>query len=115
MAIESSNIPFRTLVIIDASIKNNVATSISHIHIHNKPIIKTLHHVVNITSTEAELFIIRCGINQATKSNNISKIIVITNSIHTTRKIFDTTSHPFQSHAAFILKELLLMPSGELN
>ena len=84
-----------TLVIMDASIKNNVATSISHIHIHNKPIVKMLHHAINITSTEAELFTIRCSINQATNLNDISKIIVVTDSIHTTRKIFDPTSHPF--------------------
>jgi len=44
------------LVITNASIKNNVATSIAHIHIHNKPIIKTLHHAVNVTSTKAKLF-----------------------------------------------------------
>jgi len=51
------------LVISDASIKNNIAISIAHIHIHNKPIIKTIHHAVNITSTEAKLFVIRCSIN----------------------------------------------------
>jgi len=39
--------------------------SIFHIYIHNKPIVKTLHYAVNITSMEAELFAIRCGINQA--------------------------------------------------
>jgi len=37
----------------DASIKNNIATSISHVHIHNKPITKTLYHAVNVMSTEA--------------------------------------------------------------
>ena len=106
LAIESSSNPSHALIITDTSIKNNIATSISHIYIYNKPITKTLHHVVNITSTEAELFTIRCSINQATNSTSISKIIVITNLIHTVRKIFDLSSHPFQSHAAFILKEL---------
>jgi len=43
----------------NASIKNQVATSIAHIHIHNNPVIKTLHHTVNIMSTEAKLFTIR--------------------------------------------------------
>ena len=51
------------MVITDASIKNNIAILILHIHIHNKPITKILHHVVNIMSTEAKLFTIRCGIN----------------------------------------------------
>jgi len=80
------SIPSYTLIITDASIKNNIATSISHTHIHNKPVTKTLHHVVNVISTEAELFAIRCSINQATKTNDISKIIVITDSIHTAKK-----------------------------
>ena len=55
-----------TLVVTDTSIKNNVTTSIAHIHVCNKPIIKTLHHTVNIITTEAELFTFRCSINQAT-------------------------------------------------
>jgi len=56
------------------STKNNVAIFIAHIHTHDKPLIKTIHHAINITSTEAELFTIRCGINQTTCINNISKI-----------------------------------------
>ena len=106
LAIKSSSIPSHTLIIMDASIKNNIATSISHTYIHNKPVTKTLHHVVNVTSTEVELFAIRCSINQATKANDISKIIVITNSIHAAKKIFNLSSHSFQSHTASILNEL---------
>ena len=83
LAIESSNNPSHALVITDTSIKNNIATSISHMHIYNKPITKTLYHVVNVSSTEAKLFAIRYGINQFTNSSGISKIIVVTNSIHT--------------------------------
>ena len=96
LALESSSTPFNTLVIIDTSIKNNITTSISHIHIHNKLIVKMLYYAINITSTEAELFAIRCSINQATNLNDISKIIIVTDFIHTARKIFDLTSHPFQ-------------------
>jgi len=94
------------LIIIDASIKNNIATSISHVHIHNKPLTKTLHHIVHIMSIKAELFAIRCGINQATNSTCISKIIIITNLIHAVKKIFNPSSHPLQDHVAIILKEL---------
>ena len=93
MAIKSLNSFFFALVITDASIKNNIATSISHVYIHNKPIIKTLHHTVNIMSIEAELFAIRCGINQATNSISISKIIVVMDAIYTARKIFNSLSH----------------------
>ena len=53
----------RTAVIVS---KNQVAMSIAHIHVHDNPVIKTLHHAINVTSTEAEPFAIRCGLNQAT-------------------------------------------------
>ena len=47
------------IVISDTSIKNQVAALIAHIHIYDNPVIKTLHHRVNIISTEAKLFAIR--------------------------------------------------------
>ena len=106
MVIELSNTPLNAIIIMDASIKNDIATSILHTHIHNNPITKTLHHVVYITSTKVELFTIRYGINNTIHCNNISKIIVITNSIHVAKKIFDLSSHSYQTHTVFILKEL---------
>ena len=63
LAIMSSENPLHALVITDTSIKNYVAISITHIHIYNRPIIKTLYYVVNVNSMEAKLFTIRCGIN----------------------------------------------------
>ena len=93
-------------VVSDASIKNWVATSISHIHVHNKQIIKMIHHTVNVITTKAELFAIRYGINQATNLQGIRKIIVIINPIHSAGKIFDYTLHPFQVHMASISYEL---------
>ena len=86
LAIISSDNPSYVLIITDTSIKNNVATSIAHIYIHNKFIIKTLHHTVNINSIEAKLFTIRCSINQTTNSTRILKIVIVTNSIHTAKK-----------------------------
>ena len=60
-----NNITFRassnlssSIVISDISIKNHIATSISYIHLHDKPIIKTIHQAVNVTTTEAKLFAI---------------------------------------------------------
>ena len=108
MVIESSSIPSLALIIIDASVKSNIAMFISHMHIYNKLISKTLHHVVHVMSTEAELFTIRCGINQAMNYNDILKIIVVTGLIHATMKIFDPSSHPYQVHSAAILNELRL-------
>jgi len=49
---------------------------------------------------------IRYGINQAYIKENVSKIIVITNSIHVAKKIFNTVSYSYQSHAVAILSEL---------
>ena len=52
-----------TIIVLDASIKNQVTTSIAYIHIHDTPVVKIIHHAVNITFTEAKLFVIRCGLN----------------------------------------------------
>jgi len=106
IAIELSDDLSTTLIITDASVKNNIATSIAHIHIQDKPIMKTLYHALNVMSTEAELVTIRCDINHATSIDNISKIIVVIDSIHAAKKIFDLSSHPFQKHVVSILKEL---------
>ena len=95
-----------TLIVSDASIKHDIATLVSHIHMRDKPLIKTVHYTVFITSTEAELFTIRCSLNQAYNKEEISKIIVITDFIHMAKKIFDTKLHPYQIHTTAILKEL---------
>ena len=111
-----SSTPCSAIVIMDASIKNNIATSISHIHVANQPLIKTVHHASFVTSTEAELFAIRCGINQACATDNVSKIIIITDSIHVAKKIFDYSSHQYQIHSAAILSELhTFFSSNESN
>jgi len=55
---------------------------------------------------KAELFTIRCGINQATNLNNINKIIVITDFIHAVKRIFNPSLHSFQIHVASISDEL---------
>ena len=93
-------------MITDASIKNDIATSILHVHLVNRSLTKTVHHALFVTSTEAEIIAIRYGINQACSNNFISKIIVVTDSIHTAKKIFDSDSHSLQLHSAAILCEL---------
>jgi len=75
-------------------------------HLANHPLIKIVHHAAFITSTEVELFAIRCGINQACIKEEVSKIIVVTDSIHAAKKIFDSKSHPYQSHTMAILSKL---------
>ena len=106
MVLESSSSPSVAIIASNVSIKNNVITSITHIHTYNKPLTKMIHHAVLITSMEAELFTIRYGINQAMNFNNIAKIIVVTNSIHVARKIFNPSVHPYQIQSAAILSEL---------
>jgi len=63
LTLESSSSPSTAIIALDASIKNNIAMSISHMYTFNNPIIKMVYHVVHVTSTEAKLFTIRCSIN----------------------------------------------------
>ena len=106
LAIEFSNFLTNALMATDTSIKNNVATYIVHIHIHNKPVVKTLYHAVNVMTSKAKFFAIRYSINQAALSHEISKIIVVTDSIHVTKKIFDPSLYTLQKQAALILRDL---------
>ena len=84
-----------TIVVSDTSIKNHVATSISYIHFYNKPVIKILHKAINVTTTEAKFFAIHCGINQAVTNQDVNHIVVITDSLHAAKKIFDSSVHPY--------------------
>jgi len=55
MVLKSSSSSSVAIIAFDTSIKNNVAMSIAHIHTHDKPLINTIHHAVNVTSIEVEL------------------------------------------------------------
>ena len=96
ITIQASLDSHSVVVVSDASIKNQVITSISHIHSYNKPVIKTKHYTIRVTSTEAELFAIRCGIIQVTHLPHVNKIVIITDSMHAAKKIFDSLVHPYQ-------------------
>ena len=61
--LKSSLDPKTVVITTDTNVKNNITSSISHIHSFNNPLKKMLHHTINITLTEAELFAIRYGIN----------------------------------------------------
>jgi len=106
IALQASSSSSSTIIVSDASIKNHVATSISHIYSFSKPVIKTIHRAINVTTTEAELFAIWCGINQAVTNFNTNYIVVITDSLHTARRIFDSSVYPYQIHSAVISQEL---------
>ena len=98
--IEPSN-PKTIIVVLDTSIKINVIISIVHIHSHSNLIKKTLHHAINITSIEAELFTIKCSINQAIQFSNISCIIIITDLIYIAQWIFDSSIHPYKIQSIY--------------
>ena len=106
MVLEFSSSSSTTIIVSNTSIKNNVAIFILYMHINNKPLTKTIYHAVYVTSTEAELFAVRCGINQATNFDNVSKIIVVTNSIHIARKIFKLSVYLYQVQSIAILSDL---------
>ena len=106
MALRISSFPNTALIVTDASIKNDIATSILHIHQANHPLIKTVHHAAFVTSSEAELFAIRCSINQACNKEDVSKIVVITNFIYAVKNIFNSSLHPYQLHSTAILSKL---------
>ena len=103
MVLELLPSPSTAIIASDTSIKNNVAISILYTHVYNRLITKMIHHAVHVTSTKAELFAIRCSINQASNLDNMSKIIVVTNSIYTARKIFEPSVHLYQVQLAAIL------------
>jgi len=115
IVIEASSSQSIAIVASDTSIKNDITTSISHTHISNQPLIKTLYHTAFVTSTEAKMFTIRCSINQATARTNVSKIVIITDSIHAAKKIFDPSSHLFQIQLVAILENLCFFFSKDPN
>jgi len=75
ITLRASSNPSSTIIVSDTSIMNYIATLISHFHSFNKPIIKTIHRAINITTTEAKLFAIWYGINQAVTSSNANQIV----------------------------------------
>ena len=87
------------LIISDTSIKNNVATLILHIHSRQNILPKTIHYTINVTSTKVELFSIRCEINQVIQVPDAENIIIITDTLHGARCIFDLSFHPYQLHS----------------
>ena len=106
IALRVSSNPSSTIVVSNTSIKNHVTISISHIYFYNKPVIKTEHRAINITTTEAELFAIQCRINQAVANSDVNHIVVITDFLHAAKRIFNSSVHPYQIYLAAISQEL---------
>ena len=94
------------LIILDASVKNNIATSVLYIHKGQDIIAKTVHYTMNIMSTKAELFTIRCGINCTTQIQDVAHIIIITDAIPAAKHIFNIFIHLYQLHSIAISNDL---------
>jgi len=97
---------YLVVVVTDTSIKNQMAISISHVYNHNRLVIKTIYHSVNVTFTKAKLFAIRCSINQATHLLNTNHVFVIMDSIHAAKRIFYSSSYLYQIYS--VLWQLLV-------
>ena len=110
-----SNEPDTVIVVLDTSIKDNIATSIAHIHSFNNPLKKMLYHAINITSTEARLFALKYGINQAIQITDSFCIIIITDVLYVAEKIFDSSIHLYQLQTIAISKELWEFFNKHLN
>ena len=80
---------YTAVVIADVSIKNNTVTAVSHTLSKYRDIIRIVHHVFNVMTTEAELFTMKSSINQVCQISDVKKVHVITNSIYTAKYIFD--------------------------
>ena len=100
--------PKSVVVILNASIRNNITISISYIHSSLNNVRKAIHYAVNVTSTEAKLFAIRYSINQAIQIPEATYIIIIMNAIYTAEHIFNFTIHPYQLQSIGIAKNLRL-------
>ena len=67
------------IVVSNASIKNDIATLVSHIHICDQPLVKMVHHAAFVTSTEAELFAIRCCYDLKLKGLSNKTTLILSN------------------------------------
>ena len=61
---------------------------------------------MNISSTEAKLFTIRCDISQATQLQDVMQIAVVTDTIPVAKRIFDLFHYPYQLHSIIISYDL---------
>jgi len=64
-----------------------------------------IYYTINITFTEVELFTIKYSINQAVQVQDTIHII-ITDTIHSARRIFDFLSHSYQLQSIAISQDL---------
>jgi len=85
-------------IIADRGIKKSqVATAVAHIWTDNSIVQYLQVNSINVTSIEAKLMAICLGLIPAMKEENVHDIIIITNSIATAKKIFESKTDPLQN------------------
>jgi len=94
------------LIITNTSVKNNITTIILHIQRKHRIIMKTVHHTINVMSTKAKIFAIRCGISQVSQIQDVTCIVIITDTIPAAKRIFDTSLYLYQLHSITISSNL---------
>lgn len=87
--------PSIVIIVLGTSIKNNVTTSIAHIYSFNNLLKKILYYVINNTSTETKLFVLRYRLDQVVQILDFSHIIVIIDVLYVAQKIFNMTLYPY--------------------
>ena len=103
------------LIIINASVKNNIVTSVSHIYRRQKVIYKSIHHAINITVIKAELFAIKYRINYVVQLQDVACIIIVTDIILAAKRIFNSSIHSYQLYSIVIFKSLKCFFKKNLN
>ena len=62
---------------------------------------------MNVMSTETKFFIVKCSINHIIQMQDITHIIVITDTIPATKHIFDILIHPYSEIVPAAINSLL--------
>lgn len=106
---------YTAVVIADVSIKNNTVTAVSHTLSKYRDIIRIVYHVFNVITTEAKLFTIRSGINQACQISDVKKVHIITNSIYAAKHIFDFSVHLYQTQSITAAQDLRIFFNRSSN
>ena len=70
---------------------------------------------MNVMLTKAEIFAIRCSISQASQIQGVTYIIIITNAILATKRIFDTSLHLYQLNFIIISNNLKKFFNNDLS
>jgi len=93
-------------IIADGNVKDQLTTAAIYCYKDHSDPHKVKFYATSITSSEAELMAINIGLLHTLVLPDTQNIVVITNSIHTTEKLFASHIHPFQSLTILLANNL---------